>query len=865
MINQKLKRFICVLLGALMIFSLAACNQNSKPQGTSASDESKPGNVPTDLTVRFHYLRDDGNYANWSVWLWINDGSAYSFGEEVDADGVMTTAKFPAGTSQIGFIVRLGEWEAKDVDADQFIDLSAVLAGTVDVYVKSGIEGYEMKLGDDVITGTVLKSAVMSDDFMSVTLTLSDNWEEDMKAVLIDKNGKIVDTTLETNGTSVVMNLVEKADEFGEYSIMFNGSQKKEVKIPDVFSSAEFEEKYYYEGNDLGANYSASETVFKVWAPTATALTLNLYESGDKSDKETKDTIEMTSGDKGVWSATVSGDLNGIFYTYTASFDEKTNKDICDPYAKAVGVNGDRAMVIDLSTTNPEGWDNDKNPNAGLADTDSIIYEVSIRDTTMDASSGVTNKGQYLGMIETGTINSNGDKTGLDHIVSLGVTHVQIMPSYDFATINESKDPTTQYNWGYDPKNYNVPEGSFSSDPYDGAVRIREYKQMVMGLHAAGLSVNMDVVYNHTYNTKYCYNMLVPGYFYRPESNGSGCGNDVASERAMVRKFIVDSVTYWASEYHLDGFRFDLVGLLDVDTINAIRESVDTISKDIMLYGEGWSLGTGVTKYGTELATQANINKLTGFAMFNDNMRDALKGSVFNATEKGYINDGSKYSTVMKNLSGIASWSKVPSQIVNYTSCHDNMTLWDEISSSNGDDSLEDRIKQNLMGASAIYLSQGIPFMLSGEEMLRTKVKEDGTFDSNSYTSKDSVNSMKWDTLADANYQTVLNFYKGMIAFRKAHAVLSQMDYAADCYKEIETEAKAVIAYEVEPADGEVSDGIVMIFNPEREDVTVTLPDGEWTICVQGTTAGTESLGTASGSITVHAIETVVLVKGALK
>ena len=871
--NHFWKRFTSIGLALLMVLSLAACHKTTDvTEETTATAETQEAQETeaedtasaSEITVNFHYYREDGVYDGWNVWLWIDNGSAYYFDDGVDDNGVSLTATFPAGTQSIGYIVRLNEWEKKDIEADQFIDTSSILAGTVDVYVVSGVEGCTMILGDDCVTGLGLKSAAMTTDYQSINVTLTADWEEGNSLTVTDKKNATVEvTSLTADGSKVVLTLSERADEMGTYTVTLNGSMSVEVSMPDYFSSDDFEAAYTYDGDDLGAVYTKEQTVFKVWAPTAEGLTLNLYQSGDASASDLIEAIEMTAEDKGVWSATVSGDQNGVYYTYTADFGTYKNADICDPYAKAVGVNGNRAMVIDLDATDPEGWAEDSNPNAGLEVTDAIIYETSIRDTTMDESSGVTAKGQYLGMIERGTTNANGDATGLDHIVSLGITHVQIMPSYDFATVDETKDITDQYNWGYDPKNYNVPEGSYSSDPTDGAVRVKEYKQMVAGLHAAGLSVNMDVVYNHTYNTSYCFNQLVPGYFYRTDSNGSGCGNDVASERSMVRKFIVDSVCYWVEEYHLDGFRFDLVGLIDVDTMNAIREAVDEINPDVMLYGEGWTLSTNISKAGTKLATQSNVSSLNGVALFNDEIRDTLKGSVFNSTEKGYVNNGgtSGASVVAKTLTGVSKWTSDPTAMVNYTSCHDNMTLWDEINSSNASDSLEDRISQNLLAAGVIYTSQGIPFMLSGEEMLRTKTKSDGSFDSNSYVSGDAVNSLKWDTLADENYQLVLNYYRGLIAFRKAHASLTQTSVADGCYTAIETGNSSVIAYEVAPADGETANGIVLIYNPTTEAVEITLPEGEWTINIAGTKAGCASLGTASGTITVEPISMVALTR----
>ncbi len=870
---KKLKRLLALIIASVMVFSLAGCgSRNTGTDPTEAPTTEAPTSgqndeQKTELSVNLHYLREDGNYENWNVWLWAEGagGAAYQFGTDTDENGVTANATFTPGTSKIGFIVRLGEWESKDFDGDQFIEINGVLAGTVDVYVKSGIEGYELKLGDDCVKGLGIYFAEMKSDFKTIRVKFTEEFKVEGNTVkILDAEGREVaaDTIVpdETDAKYVTVTLKDKADELGTYKIEVNGLSF-DVDVPDYFSTEDFESKYTYDGDDLGATWSKSSTTFKVWAPTAKNVKLNTYEAGEKGKSDLIKSYDMTAEEKGVWTVKVDGDLNGTYYTY-----EVDGTEACDPYARAVGVNGDRAMVIDMDSTDPEGWDKDKNPNSGLNSTDAVIYEVHIRDLSADSSSGIKNVGKYLGFTETGTTNATGQTTGISHIKDLGITHIQIGPAYDYATVDETKLDKAQYNWGYDPKNYNVPEGSYSTDPYNGEVRIEEFKEMVKSIHDNGMSVVMDVVYNHTYDTNYCFNQIVPGYFYRPDSNGSGCGNDVASERSMVSKFIVDSVVYWAEEYHIDGFRFDLVGLIDTATIREIRERLDEIDPSIILYGEGWSMSTAVTKSSSTMATQTTANKLEGFGFFNDTIRDAIKGSVFNETEKGYINGNfSKTSVIRDSIMGKTSWSNKGSAQIMYSTCHDNRTLWDEIQLSNPDDSEADQIKQYLMSAAIVYTSQGTPFILAGEEILRSKPNGDGTYNHNSYNASDAVNSIKWATLNEEKYQTVFSYYKGMIAFRKAHASFRVMDIAAGYYTQMKDLDEGVIAYELKGVEGEVSDSIFAIYNANTNPTTITLPEGTWTICVQGDKAGTESLGTASGNITVDGITTTILVKGALK
>lgn len=628
-----------------------------------------------------------------------------------------------------------------------------------------------------------------------------------------------------------------------------------------------------YNGKDLGASYTREKTGFKVWAPTASAVSLNLYGQGD-GDNLTE-TISMTSGDKGVWFCEKQGDLNGVYYTYSVRIGNRTNE-TADPYARAAGVNGDRGMVVDLDATNPEGFENDVRP-AFVNPTDAVIYELHVRDFSSDKSSGIRNTGKFLAFTETGTTNADGLATGIDHIKDLGVTHVQILPSFDYATVDETKPDTPQFNWGYDPKNYNVPEGSYSTDPYHGEVRINEMKQMVQALHANGIRVNMDVVYNHTYNIEdSSFQKTVPDYYYRKAngcySNASGCGNETASDRAMVRKYIVDSVVYWAKEYHIDGFRFDLMAVHDIDTMNAVRAALDEIDPSIMVYGEGWTGGDCAIP-SSQQALKANMAKIDRVGAFSDDIRDAVKGSVFDARDKGFVSGKSGMEERIKF--GIVaatphpqvsrgSWAAQPGQSINYVSCHDNLTFWDKLALSNADDSEETRIKMNKLGSAIILTSQGVPFFQAGEEMLRSKpsAAAEGGFDENSYASPDSTNSIKWAN--KANVADTYEYYKGLIAFRKAHSAL-RMTTAVQIQRNLVFMGGLdanVVGYTIaDHANGDTAEKITVIFNANRDAVDVTLPAGRWEICVNDKVTGTASAGTAEGTVSVAGISAMVLVQ----
>ncbi|MBQ7001328.1 MAG: type I pullulanase [Oscillospiraceae bacterium] len=821
------------------------------------------------VVIKLHYNRPDGNYADWSVWFWIEGVDGADIPLENVGGEMVATYPVASGATNVGFIVKLPNWAAKDVDKDQFIDVAPYLSGTVHVYVEAGVEGYELK-EENVISGIKVKDAVYKEGVgiqVSMTAPVSDPASA---FALTGPEGKVA-IQVEDSGNGKYVLLPETSlDLYGSYTLTC-GDGNYEVKMPNVYSTAAFEAEFTYEGDDLGAVWAADKTAFRLWAPTADSVTINLYEGGTAGENDLLEQLEMAPDVNGTWVAEKEGDLNGIYYTYEVDVDGKVRETV-DPYARTTGVNGQRAMVIDLDATDPEGWENDVDPHAGSSITDAIIYELHVRDLSVDESSGIQNKGKFLGLIETGTTNANNIPTGLDHIKTLGITHIHLLPSYDYASVDESKLENNQFNWGYDPQNYNVPEGSYSTDPYNGAVRVKEMKQMVKGLHDNGISVIMDVVYNHVYNAEtFCFNQIVPQYFSRVSdsgvySAGSGCGNDTASERSMVKKYIVDSVKYWADEYHIDGFRFDLVGLIDTETINAVMEEVHKTHPNVIFYGEGWTMSTSVTKEGYTMTTQANSTEVPGFAFFSDTLRDSLRGSVFNNTERGYASGmGGHTGTISDCFMGAATWCKSPTQTVNYASCHDNMSLFDRLTLSNPEASTEDLIRYNNLAAAIYMTSQGVPFFQAGEEMLRSKPLGNGEFDHNSYCSPDSVNSLKWDDLNDEAYQDVYRYYQGLIAFRKAHPAL-RMTEAAEVSEHITKltglDFNVTGFHIASGANGEENE-FVVIFNPRSDDISVTLPEGAWTVYINADDAGTEALSTAEGTVTVEHSSAMVLVKDA--
>lgn len=607
-----------------------------------------------------------------------------------------------------------------------------------------------------------------------------------------------------------------------------------------------------FAGSDLGLTYTKNASAFRIWSPTAEAARILLYDEGKGG--EATQTLPLLKGEQGSWYILIPGDLKNTYYTYQVWINGVWSKEITDPYARAVGINGRRAMVIDLEDTDPSEWQNDKSPQFSPAGnvTDAVIYELQIRDASIHAHSGIRHKGKFLGLAENGTVNEQGLATGLDHLKELGVTHVHLLPFYDFNSIDESLGDSANYNWGYDPINYNVPEGSFSTDPYQATARIKELKTMIAALHQNGLRVVMDVVYNHTALTdSSSFNLLVPGYYYRHKADGSfsdatACGNETASEMPMMRKFIIESVLYWVKEFHIDGFRFDLMGVHDIRTMNEISAALLAVNPGILIYGEGWTAGASPLP-GSMRAIKANASRLAHIAVFSDDIRDGIKGSVFDVKQKGFIAGNSEFAESVKfgivaackhpqinyrtvNYSK-APYASSPQNVVSYADCHDNNTLWDKINLSNPQASLQDKTLMQQLALTIVLTSQGIPFLHAGSEFMRSKKGVE-----NSYNSPDSINAIDWN-LKTVNHD-LFKYVSKLIQLRKEHPCF-RMATAQQVSENIHFEKgnpAGTIVYTINGAA--VKDNwkkTWIALNGTAEPVRLKLPPGKWKAAMQGT------------------------------
>ncbi len=888
-----MKRHLSFLLVLVMIFSLlTACGEKPKttnPENPANPDVTQPqetGKTPdkdieeyTEPIPEGHnqvtfYWTYPGTYENCDIWIWWGDkaGQGYLFHECNYGGKVIVNV--PEGISEIGFIVRRdcsepggSSWGSatKDFDQDRF---AAIQGKETVIYLKSGdpAQYFSNDGGDTLDMAKKLNMAGIVDSNRIQYRISPKTTITDISQVKVYNGNKEIAiesiSSLGVEATSGYLKLAEPLDLTGNYRIEIEGYGEKAVVPTDIFDSDYFAKNYHYDGNDLGAVMSGGNTTFKVWAPTASKVVLNLFTEGNGGEAYKR--VDMVLGEKGVWSHTEPCG-HGTYYTYTVTTSVGTQEAV-DPYAKAAGVNGNRGMVVDLSLTNPDNWESDTLANPIESYSEAVIWEVHVRDFSNKIAASQY-KGKYLAFTETGLVNEHGQAVGVDYLKQLGITHVHLLPVYDYATVDES-NPDKEFNWGYDPKNYNVPEGSYSTDPYHGEVRIREYKQMVQALHKAGIGVVMDMVYNHTHDANSSLNKIVPYYYYRYTTSGantsaSGCGNDTASERYMYGKFMVDSCSYWVEEYNLDGLRFDLMGLHDLETMQEVETAVHAINPNAIIYGEGWTMGATID--GSKQANQSNISGIKpsgdaigAIAVFNDVIRDGLKGSVFDKKSQGFINGASK-ANIYKVIFGInggdgmsQGWAVENSMVINYMSAHDNNTLWDKLALSNPNHSEEQRLRMNKLGAAIIMVSKGTPFWQAGEEMLRTK---DG--DENSYKSSDAINNIDWSVLKEGSreYET-MRYYRGLIEMRKAYSIFTAQGVTVNAIPQ--TSGILAVSYD----DGQGGKALVLI-NPNATELPFTL-EGSWNLVATSAEAGGTVLAQESGNVDVDSIGVRVYVNDKL-
>lgn len=923
------------LTGLSFTRSKASADSQVEPEITSTVTTSAD-DTTLNVKLTIYFYRIDGDYTGYECWVWANGGAGawYPLDQTEDVQVQSgATVKF-AKTAELSFtvpettgkesdfaigylVVKDQDWNQKDWGSDRHIKHADL--GTADskgdynvkLYTLTGEEAHYFDAAD-VDTTPRFVSAIFS-NFKNIALTTSIPMPANTKISIREGSttGQVlVEQTPAAGGRITTIPLINeiKVDLIKDYFVTAvdattNIAVFKPLSIQksQLYASDEFNDLYAYSGDDLGVTVNQNTTVFKVWSPFISQATLNIYENGSTGDAKTS--IAMEKGEKAVWSASVSENLTGKYYTYSVVTAKGVTREIVDPYAKSTGANGERGMIIDLAKTNPDKWESQARPkNDKLVD--AVIYEAHIRDLTIHSSSGVSekNRGKFLGLTEENTKNAAGDSTALAYLKELGVTELHILPSFDFQSVDElgdlSYDADGAFNWGYDPQNYNVPEGSYSTNPSDGTVRVNEMKQMIMALHNAGIRVVMDVVYNHTYNADSNFAALGLDYYYRTNtdgslSNGSGCGNETASERAMFRKFMVDSVAYWQREYKIDGFRFDLMGLHDITTMNEISKTLHEVDENVIIYGEPWTAGSSPLD-ASQQSTKVNANKLNNIAVFNDDVRDAIKGSVFDANVGAYIQGKSlNNDAVVRSYlggTGTGGFANSPSQSVTYVSAHDNNTLWDKILvSTNATETKANREAMNRLAATLVLTGQGISFFQAGEEMMRSKVtdvnitkdengndKVESKYDNNatkaslegkefyvagnSYKSPDSVNAIDW-SLRTTN-KSMVEYYKGLIAISKAYPEF-RFNSAAEIKDNIEILIPANVGFGATVYSIKASDGktILVASSNKAEDYTMNIPYGDWQVICDGEKAGTEVLREFTGkTITLKPYSAQILV-----
>jgi len=763
--------------------SSEASSSSSSASSSESSSEATSYTPLSEPSIVFHYHRTDTNYTDWNMYLWNLDGGVgnnYDLNgtDSYGAYGQYAISHWGEDLKDLGFIVTLGRaWAAKDPDGDRSIRLADWPVNEFDeihVYLESTQTTIYVDGAGSIFNN--INSAMFTS--MRIVSVASTNVPYSIE---VYADGSLVKAGSSFTTATATVTLDADMDFSNVYTVkVFFSSDPTDLRtatisINKLYELASFTTQYNYTGEDLGVTYTPVSSTFKLWAPTSTSVELHLFDTGTPESvslvegSDTFTNVTMTKGSFGVYEATVTGDLNGKYFTYIVTNSSGTSE-VVDPYAKAAGVNGLRGEILDFSTTNPEGWDSVTTPTIS-SPTDLSIYELHIRDLTMDDTWNGTevNRGKFAGMHESGTTYAEGETTvttGFDHIKEMGVNAVQILPMFD----SDNNEVETSFNWGYNPLNYNVVDGSYSSNPYDGAVRIREAKAMIQDYASADIRVIMDVVYNHVAGLSGSnFQKIVPGYYFRYKldgtpSSGSGCGNDTASERPMFSKFMVESAAWWVSEYKIGGFRYDLMGLHDTVTMNNVFAKIKTIDPDVVLYGEPWNMTTTTTRT-VKLGTQTNLNMMPGIGAFNDSIRNGIKAWV-----KPTTSSTSTTSRVTSGAAGKLNAAVVdPKHSLEYVSCHDNNTLFDELT-NNLPAATSNIPLIDVQVQSMAFFSQGTPFMQAGEELMREKLNPDGSRNSNSYNASDEVNSLKWDR--KITYKEYTDKYIEMIAFRKAHPML---------------------------------------------------------------------------------------------
>ncbi|KZZ86399.1 type I pullulanase [Bacillus sp. SJS] len=898
----KFKGIISSLLAVLLVLSTFISTPGAFAQSrlqTVALGEAAD-QTQQNYSYTINYYRYDGKPLNWDLWVW-EDGKD---GKEVDFTEVkegFAQAKIEASSNKINVIARPGNWTSQEM--------------TRTIQIPEGQQSAEAWIaeGDPAVyfskeetnVGERLTSALMDSlDRIIVSSSHSLKDEDLNQFKLVDEtNGKEIAAQVKKVKDNQVMLLIADANSIdvrNAYAVKSTRFGTGKVTVRKALD----DKKFFHSGNDLGASYTLGKTDFKVWAPTAKKASVALFDTqGTYTDQGTVNQhsngkeIAMNRADNGVWSVEAPSDLNGKYYMYKIEFSDGKVNYAVDPYAKAVSANGQRSAIVSLDETDPSNWKPMDKPEV-TTPADASLYELHVRDFSINKDSGMKNKGKFKAFTETGTKNRNGDPTGIDHLAKLGVTYVHLLPSYDFKTVNELKvdDPGSsdpKFNWGYDPQNFNVPEGSYSTDPSNPKTRILEFKEMVQAMHNKGIRVVMDVVYNHTFEIENGpFNKIVPGYFYRTNdngtyTNGSGTGNEVASERPMVRKYIKDSVKYWAEEYGVDGFRFDLMGLIDVNTMEQLtKELKEQVDPTMLVYGEPWQAGG--SPLAESLQTTKGAQKDRGFAVFNDNIRGAIKGGSDDASKGFATGEKGREEAIITGVRGsITDFTNSPIESINYVTAHDNLNLWDKIIKTQGLEEKEgfinikdgklqgedavkyktvedaiaaaaphhavskeyelanETVKRSLLANGIAITSQGIPFIHAGDEMLRTKYG-----DHNSYKSPDAINQINWNDVSD--FDQVNAYYEGLYKLRNNHPAFKLTEkQQVEANVEILQKQDNVVSYKLKNhANGDKWKNIVVIYNANTESKKVALPSAPsgWKSVVNHKQAGTSVIVQINGT-----------------